>query len=460
VLTAFALCQRGVTCHLVPMNLKEREVWALAPDFVLLNYLRRGNEKFAAQMYQARIQFGLLDTEGGVWSDSNSYAELLWEDRNLLHKARCVCMWGSKLAGYVTDHGIFPADRVTVTGCPRFDFYHPIWRGVLGHESTMGMSSQDKSILINTNFSIINPRFKSAETNYELYNKVFGWSGSRISTICNLELEAIHAIIDMTRELARDYPHRTVVLRPHPFENPELYRTELSELDNVEIDTTGPVQPQIFRAAAVIQRSCTTAIEAGLASVPALSPQWIPAPLLMPVAEKVSVPCNSYADMKSQLDTILEGTYKPSQEVMGEVDTVVGDWFYRADGLNYSRVSDAILRSLAAERIVNENLCSKYLYGLNGSAHLDADYLQAILRYYLGLPPQWSFRRMHDMPSVRWTQTDKFFDLEQVRALANRIYKAAASRGDDVRPVGVRRYRDHDNLSRKYSGYSITMVGV
>ncbi|MGZ8378124.1 MAG: surface carbohydrate biosynthesis protein, partial [Gemmatirosa sp.] len=43
VLTALALCARGATCHLVPANIAPREIWALAPDLVVLNYFRRSN---------------------------------------------------------------------------------------------------------------------------------------------------------------------------------------------------------------------------------------------------------------------------------------------------------------------------------------------------------------------------------------------------------------------------------
>src|SRR5262245_61391564 len=77
VLTAFDLCQRGAICHLVPLNLQRTEIWALAPDFVLLNYLRRSNEQFARQLVKSRIRFGLLDTEGGVWATADEYLELL-----------------------------------------------------------------------------------------------------------------------------------------------------------------------------------------------------------------------------------------------------------------------------------------------------------------------------------------------------------------------------------------------
>ena len=86
VLTAFELCRHGATCYLVPLNLQEREVWALAPDFVLLNYARLPNERFAHRLTEARIGFGVLDTEGGVWPDEAAYLSLLWRDRSLFRQ--------------------------------------------------------------------------------------------------------------------------------------------------------------------------------------------------------------------------------------------------------------------------------------------------------------------------------------------------------------------------------------
>ena len=80
LLLGFELCQRGAVCHLVPLNLAEREVMGLAPDFVLLNYFRADNERLATWMARAGISFGLLDTEGGAWETLDSYMNVLWRD--------------------------------------------------------------------------------------------------------------------------------------------------------------------------------------------------------------------------------------------------------------------------------------------------------------------------------------------------------------------------------------------
>lgn len=74
VLVALWLCQRGITCYLVPSNL-QNEIWSLVPDFVLLNYLRTVNEDFAHQLAEAGIHFGVLDTEGGVFTNLDYIVE-------------------------------------------------------------------------------------------------------------------------------------------------------------------------------------------------------------------------------------------------------------------------------------------------------------------------------------------------------------------------------------------------
>ena len=68
-------------------------------------------------------------------------------------------MWGPRMAECVTGADLLDPSQVVVTGCPRFDLYHPDWQSVLS-ESAPGTTPR---ILINTNFSGINPRFATVE---------------------------------------------------------------------------------------------------------------------------------------------------------------------------------------------------------------------------------------------------------------------------------------------------------
>ena len=456
VLTAFRLCQEGVTCHLVPLNLQDRELWALAPDFVLLNFARRGTERLGAQLSETGIKFGVLDTEGGVWGSPQEYSELLWADRSLLRRVESVCAWGPAIAEHVVREGFFDRSRVTLTGCPRFDLYHPFWRWVLREGDARETINRHKRILINTNFSFSNPRFASVESHIEQVQKDFGWQLARIMKMLHAGTAGMAAVVELAQNLGRHFPLCEVVLRPHPFERDEYYRTRLANLENVTVDREGPVQAQIYRADVIIQRSCSTAIEAGMALVPTVSPQWVPAEMEMPAAEEVSIPCTSYENLRVKLKEILSGGYKPSAAMLRSIERVVGTWFYRSDGLAHQRVSDTVSSCLSGAREVDERLCTRLIYSLGAGSRKDLPYLAASVRHRFDMSPDWSFRHMRNVPSPPGI-ANKLFGVAEVRDLTKRVKAASQAYGFGARPVQVDFARVRGDYLRDYHGHSVTL---
>lgn len=461
VLTALELSRRGAVCHLVPANIAPREVWALAPDFLLLNYFRRSNEALARGALAANMGVGLLDTEGGVWSDVESYVELLWPDASLRHAARGVCVWGNAMAAELVARDVFTAGQVAVTGCPRFDVYHPAWRGLL----TGGMAVQPgrPRVLVNTNFSTVNPRFTSVEQKVETSRRNFGWSDERVAGLLRTETLAIAAMIDLVARLARDFPGVDLVVRPHPFERPDPYEDGLRALPNVIVDNAGGVEAPICRSTAVIQRSCTTGIEAGFAGTPTLSPRWVPAPFEMPAAEAVSLPCERYEELRDALAAVVAGRWTAPPEVAAAIATVTHDWFHRRDGESYRRVADAVLRAVAGERRVNLAECDRLLYidpegtGLGMLARVGSH-----VRRGLRLPPDWSFRRLQRAPDERWPLTPKYFGAEDVRALAARIVDTARAAGNPLggMTASVGLARERGEFRHGAYGHSVTLAAA
>ncbi|HEX5436201.1 MAG TPA: surface carbohydrate biosynthesis protein [Gemmatimonadaceae bacterium] len=458
VLTAFALCQRGMICHLVPINQQEREVWGLAPDFVLFNFLRKGTESLAHSLGTAGIRFALLDTEGGVWADYESYTELLWEDPALRAQARSLCMWGPKLSEHLIAAGMFSAEQIRITGCPRFDFYHPRWRSVVWPDAAAeNGGTVRRRVLINTNASVGNPRFTSVANNRSTLRTRFGWTESRIQDTIDAEQGAVEETIVLARRLALDIPDCDTIVRPHPHEAVEPYQNGLGDLANIEINGSGPVQPQIFRASVVIQRNCTTAIEAGMAGVPTLSPQWFPTAYTMPMAEDVSVRCETYADLRATVDAILADRYVAPPALACDIQRIVRDWFHRIDGLAYERVASAILEHLGTARTVDPAQCHRYLYGLGSARQHGRVRLSNRVRRTLGLPPEWSFRYMRPIPP-EWKR-DKRFGATDVRRIVARIHAAFRAGDAEPRPVHVAAASDRGAYIRQMHGVSVTMYG-
>lgn len=461
VLVALVLVARGVTCHLVPVN-RLHELWALAPDFVLLNYFRRGIEPLARRLTDAGIGIGVLDTEGGVWADVDSYVELLWSDAALRRRLRPVCMWGPALAAAVVERGLLLPEQVVVTGCPRFDFYHRRWRA-----ATAGAAPAHRAVapvlLLNTNFSFGNPRFTSREGNAEQLRRDFGWSPERVREYMDTEWAAIDEMIRLARRLAGDFPAVDVLLRPHPFEDPRPYESALGDLARVTVDPSGPVQSRIFAAAAVIQRSCSTAVEAGLAGVPALSPQWIVPPVTVPVAEMASHACGSYDELRAVIGDILAGTYVAAAATRANVARVAREWFHAIDGQSHLRVADAVWRALGQQPRADLAACRRHLYGLHDgpSTHWATSVARRV-RHTLRLGPDWSFRQWRQVAVHDVARADKHFDATMVRALVARILAAgapAANAGSAVpAAVQVAAAAERGDFRSALDGRSVTLA--
>jgi surface carbohydrate biosynthesis protein len=438
VLLARELCRRGVTCHLVPLNNQEVELFSLAPDFVLLNFARLGTERLANRLFEANIDFGLGDTEGAFVSGRNTneakgvdnllddYTELLWQDHALLRRLAVACMWGPKLADHLVNGGWFTRHQLVVTGCPRFDFYHPRWRGVFDEGEGAGRDVPAR-ILLNTWYAFSNSQMVPTANIVKQMKETFSWSERFILEYIEREEGAIRGFMDLARRLSVDFPTVEILLRPHPFESEEVYRKALAGLENVRVDGSGPVQGQIFRASVLIARSCTTAVEGALAGVPTFSPQWIPTPYVNPISEAASSPCGEYSELRTRVEEVLAGRFRTSPQVGEAVRRVISDWFYQNDGLAYGRVADAIVSRLDGPRRVNEGLCAQFREASAIERRGKVGVGKAVRRVF-GVSPEWSFRKMRRIPSRR--AAVKYFGVPDVQRLLDKLSLVSGERGD------------------------------
>jgi surface carbohydrate biosynthesis protein len=464
-LVATELARRGVLCYLVPATMRARELWALAPDFVLLYHFRRGFTRLIRQLVDARIGVGALDNEGGVWPEISDYTGSLVDDRMLRADARFMCAWGPRIADALVEEEFFAREQMVVTGAPRFDFYHPMWAPVAApSDAALGDGRGERRILVNTNYSEGNPRFSSVEVAIEHMVTVFNMPRAEAERVADIHMRAAHASIEMVQKLAADFPDARIVLRPHPFEGTEIYARAIEGIANAELNLEGPVQSQIHRAAAVIQRTSTTAIETAMAGVPALAPLWIPTTAPMPVVESVSVPCESYKELRETVASILAGRYAVPDEVRCNAERVLADWFFRIDGLAHRRVAETILANLEGGRRVDEALCALFLHGLDDATHSPADRVARKVRYRFGLTPEWSFRHFRAVEPLDWAATDQFFDAGAVRDIAGRVLEAAPANGSGAGRLVVEQARDArggrgggTHYSHDYNGHAVAL---
>ncbi len=71
--------------------------------------------------------------------------------------------------------------------------------------------------------------------------------------------------------LEQAYPEHTIVVRPHPTENQEVYNDIAKNCQRVKVTNEGNVVPWLMATDVVIHNGCTTGVEAYMMGVPAIS---------------------------------------------------------------------------------------------------------------------------------------------------------------------------------------------
>lgn len=452
-LVALALARHGVTSYLVPMNLQRREIWALDPDFVLLNYLRVTNQALVRTLGDSGTRLGVLDTEGGVFASFDGYAKLLPGDSHVRSAVSSFCSWGPRLAEHAARQGWYDAQRIAVTGAPRFDYYAPRWRRAALRSSAYADAYARPLVLINGNFPLANPMFQTAEQEAANLERL-GLERDYVVRLQTSQRDTLHALSGLANRLADRFPHATFVYRPHPFERLDTYRSLLAQRGNLHLVNTGTADGWILRAAAVIQRGCSTAIEAGLAGVPALSPAWVPTAVAVETADAASVACATEHELCAALEAVLDNRFTMPTTVSAALKKVVDDWFSPIDGRAHERVAAEVLRCLRAAAT-----CPGSIGKLRGRYERGRVALIQTARRLARPFASGSIAASRLVSDAAWQGSEKSFDDRGVGELMENLLQCLAADGETVR-VQVRRAGEQVDYRVPYSGSSVVIAPV
>jgi len=344
VLLGWTLAQQGAEVFLVPMYQQVTEIAALMPDLVLFNYSRANNKDLIRICSESGILVGVLDTEGGVFTDveeklinivAKSYPEYI----------DLYCLWGQRQYDSFVSHKILPEDKLRLTGCPRFDFCVEPWRSALPR---IGIDGKPM-ILVNTCFPNLFPRFQRCFEDEINISIQVGLDETTVREsarqCCLVWAEMINAVAG----LAESFPEAIFVIRPHPFESQRIYDQLFKTISNIKVIQKGTSMPWVNSALLLIQRNCSTAIEANLLDVETVSLEWINAQLLRnEMIAAVSEHANSKEDLFKKVEDKLKGKHTcPTNSVKEQRDRMVDDWFCAIDGKSSDRVANAIMETIS-----------------------------------------------------------------------------------------------------------------
>lgn len=417
-LLGWHLAEKNAEVYLVSMSNKY-EILFLRPDLVLLNYVRKGNRKFIAVCHDIGIMTGVLDTEGGVLKDADFVFRSVFKHVDTVD---LYCLWGIKQYEALRKVNILPKDVIKVTGCPRYDFCVSPWSNAL-LDMPQSLAAQ-KTVLVNTNFPIIQPRFQSSEKEAKELVSDAGFDAGYVNNLLSQTKTARTEVVNTIKQLAPRLPQLMFVIRPHPFEDKSFYEDAFKGFPNIEVHQSGPVFPWIKHSIVMLHHNCATAIEAVLMGKEPVYLKWINTPLLdQPSSIEVSHHAHSPAELEDMLKKLLEGKrLEVPNELKTVRDKIIRDWFFSNDGKNAERAANATLETINKKN--RKSISSLQLVrSLLVKQLLRKDFKEFIKQIVILMLGSEFYARIK---KSRYA-SGKEFGVEDVQAIITRIEKAAAS---------------------------------
>ena len=431
VLVAVELVKRGHKVSLVSQS-KPHELWALCSDAVVFNYLRATNASLVQQAQQLGMATMILETEGGVFLDGIEKRVGVFDVQpTIRERVQRVCAWGNTYADYVLAKGFYRPDQVVISGTPRYDYYAPALQSVaLQASQTYTARFQQPLLLITTNFSVVNPKFNTREGELALWVSKFKFEPSYVEHIQQDEWNALEVFLPLANRIAQAFPHLTVVVRPHPFENLQPYHERLAhDLPNLHCETDGTVDGWLLRSTALLHWRSSTAIEAAMLGIPVLNPAWVAGPTSDEV-QSISDAILNEALLMERIAQVMDGTYTPPTDYQQQYERIIQRSFNRIDGEAYRRVAD-VIDSLTPERPALERkaLTRAVAYDTLAPASKRAGWLNRA-RQAVNLPANltsYELRQAWAPPEARAILASKQFSVAQVQGLVTALTDQVSS---------------------------------
>jgi len=241
---------------------------------------------------------------------------------------------------------------IHLTGNPRADMLRPEMRPFFTEDVKKIRKSYGNFILVNTNFNHVNAfspdmnLFKPVKNPGEIPKFGRGARGMSREFAEGLRDHKQAVFQDFQKlipALEQSFSEYTIIVRPHPTENQEIYRNIAAQCGRVQVTNKGNVVPWILASRAVIHNCCTTGLEAYVMGMPAISYRASVNDFydlgFYRLPNLLSHQCFDFEELQSTLKDILAGKLGPA------------DGTEREELVNHHMV--ALNGPLACERIVD-----------------------------------------------------------------------------------------------------------
>ncbi len=229
--------------------------------------------------------------------------------------------WGEDNAELWRQYPQLPSGiPIHITGNPRVDLLRPDMQGYYKAEADQIRTDYGEFILMNTNFNHVNA-FHRAQNLFKTAKKPGKEAklgqAARGMTREYAEGFRVHkqAVFEdfqkLIPDLANAFPDRTIVVRPHPTENQDIYHEIAARFPRVRVTNEGNVVPWLMAARVLIHNGCTTGVEAFVMRVPAVSYRKTVNDIyddgFYRLPNRLSYQCFDFEELRTTLVRILSG---------------------------------------------------------------------------------------------------------------------------------------------------------
>jgi len=189
--------------------------------------------------------------------------------------------WGKDNVDLWRRYRHLPSDMpIHVTGHPRADLLRPELSAIYKHEADVLQDKYGNFILVNTNFKHVNAFYPFQNlflpVSHPGATPKFGRSAVGMTFEYAKGFEELKKALfedfkQLIPALDQAFPDCTIIVRPHPVEDQQVYQRIAERSKHVCVTNEGNVVLWLLAAKALIHNGCTTGVEAYLMGVPAIS---------------------------------------------------------------------------------------------------------------------------------------------------------------------------------------------
>jgi surface carbohydrate biosynthesis protein len=280
LLLACVAARRGFSSVIGPIRKIEFHIASFPMSIYFSKSMLPGRTEMFKIMRQLGLEIVTLDEEALVHLPPETYYSRRISPDAMAYVSRFFA-WGQDNAELWLQYPQFPAGgKIHITGNPRNDMLRPEIRGFYDTEVKALRRNYGDFILVNTNFNHVNAfypsmnLFQPAENQKEEPKFGRAAKGMTLAYAQGLRAHKQAVFEDFQRlipALDKAFSGYTIIVRPHPTENQEVYTRIAEKCKRVRVTNEGNVVPWLMAAKALIHNGCTTGVESYVMRVPAIS---------------------------------------------------------------------------------------------------------------------------------------------------------------------------------------------